>query len=189
MTENTTTLTAEHAEQFLQAVQERVHPAFEFASSYTTEQGHRVVGVTEEGQEYIRVRAYFWADIQYAPGISDANIDEVVANEIEATIPDLRKFMGLGAESAPSGELADEEMLDRQGREALARFTSPNFAVKDARGEGAEALRKHFYRAALAILLASGPTKSRAVALTELETAMMWAVKAYYGAPGEGDGA
>lgn len=78
--------------------------------------------------------------------------------------------------------------LDSYSLLTLARFTSPNFAVKDARGEGAEALRKHFHRAALAIILASGPTKSRAVALTELETAMMWAIKAYYGAPGEGDG-
>jgi hypothetical protein len=68
---------------------------------------------------------------------------------------------------------------------ALIRFTSPNFAVKDERGANAELLREHFYRAAKALITSAPPSKSRAVALTELETAMMWAIKAFYGAPGE----
>lgn len=67
----------------------------------------------------------------------------------------------------------------------LARFTSPNFAVKDERGENAEALRAHFFDAAGALVFSSPPSKSLSVALTELETAMMWGIKAFYGAPGE----
>lgn len=83
-----------------------------------------------------------------------------------------------------SGYLPPEEMSPAD-RAALARFTSPNFAVKDERSAGAEALRGYFYQAALKLLRTAPPTKSRDVALTELETAMMWAIKAYYGAPGE----
>lgn len=69
--------------------------------------------------------------------------------------------------------------------QALLRFTSPNFAVKDARGANAEFLREFFHAAAKALIEAAPESKSRAVALTELETSMMWAIKAFYGAPGE----
>jgi hypothetical protein len=78
-----------------------------------------------------------------------------------------------------------EHDLSTNDATALARFTTPNFAVKDRRQDPVEELRKTFFDAALATINASAPTKSRAVALTELETAMMWAVKAFFGAPGE----
>lgn len=87
--------------------------------------------------------------------------------------------LGLPGDKFRLDELSDAD------RAALQRFTEPNFAVRDERQREVERFRRLFYRAALGILLAAPPTKSRAVALTELETAMMWAVKAYFGAPGE----
>ena len=85
---------------------------------------------------------------------------------------------------------SDEEREDfERMHPEVVRFKSPNFAVTDARSKGAEALRSTFYDAAANLLAAAPvPTKSRAVALTELETAMMWAIKAYFGAPGEAQG-
>lgn len=82
-------------------------------------------------------------------------------------------------------QLATEHTIARGDAQALARFTTPNFSVQDRRQDPVEALRRKFFDAALALIRTTPPTKSRAVALTELETAMMWAVKAYFGAPGE----
>lgn len=79
---------------------------------------------------------------------------------------------------------ADRAAYEEQHPE-VRRFSTPNFAVQDVRGLGAEQLRTTFYDAAATILTSSKPSRSRSVALTELETAMMWAIKAYYGAPGE----
>lgn len=85
----------------------------------------------------------------------------------------------------PGANFAPERDLSAADQAALARFTEPNFAVRDARQDSVVRFRRLFYNAALGIILNSAPTKSRAVALTELETAMMWAVKAFFGAPGE----
>lgn len=82
-------------------------------------------------------------------------------------------------------EAVERSNLTPEDRRALERFTAPNFAVKDERGERCESLRTFFYATALTLLLSTPNSKSRAVALTELETAMMWGVKAFYGAPGE----
>jgi len=80
---------------------------------------------------------------------------------------------------------SDIDALSNADQAALARFTAPNFSVRDARAEEVERLRRLFWFAAYRTIVSSRPTKSRAVALTELETAMMWAVKAFFGAPGE----
>lgn len=82
-------------------------------------------------------------------------------------------------------QVIELEDLPDDDRLALLRFTEPNFAVRDARQDSVIEFRRHFFDAALAIILAAPHSKSRAVALTELETAMMWAVKAFFGAPGE----
>jgi hypothetical protein len=85
----------------------------------------------------------------------------------------------------PKDNFDPERSLSAQDQQALLRFTEPNFAVKDPRQHAVIRFRRTFYRAALATITAAPPSKSRAVALTELETAMMWAVKAFFGAPGE----
>ena len=84
----------------------------------------------------------------------------------------------------PDSKFRLDDLSDAD-RAALARFTEPNFAVRDDRQNSVIRFRRTFYRAALAIITSAPPTKSRAVALTELETAMMWGVKAFFGAPGE----
>lgn len=77
-----------------------------------------------------------------------------------------------------------DAFLDAPSLVALKRF-KPVGITRTGHQEAAEKLRRKFHDIALELLATIPPTKSRAVALTELETSMMWALRAFYGAPNE----